>query len=159
MNFKKIVRGVRSIYVRRAISVRSRLWGMVFNSFGKGSSVFGHITVIKPEHISVGVYSTINAGCVLNARDILSIGNHVHISPGVIVNTGGLEYSKKLKERHHINSAVYIHDGVWIGSGAIINPGVVIGENSVVGAGAVVTKDVPANVVVVGVPAIVIKSI
>ena len=46
----------------------------------------------------------------------------------------------------------------WIGAGATILPGVTIGENAVVAAGAVVSKDVPANTIVGGVPAKGIKS-
>jgi maltose O-acetyltransferase len=54
---------------------------------------------------------------------------------------------------------IVIGDNVWIGSGAIVLAGVTVGKNSVIGAGAVVTKDVPANVVVVGNPAKVVKTI
>lgn len=54
---------------------------------------------------------------------------------------------------------ITIEDNVWLGGGAIVLPGVRIGANSVIGAGAVVTKDVPANVVAVGNPARVIRSI
>ena len=54
---------------------------------------------------------------------------------------------------------VTIGDSVWIGGSAILLPGVKIGDKSVVGAGAVVTKDVPANVVVAGNPAKIIRTI
>jgi galactoside O-acetyltransferase len=158
--FKPTARFIRTFYIRRAISVRSRLYALVFNSFGEGSSVLGSITVLKPERMSVGVHTSLNAGCFFNARDEICIGNHVHISPCVTINTGGLDYTKKMEERKaHTQHKVVIEDGAWIGSGAIINPGVTIGKNSVVGAGAVVTKDVPPDVVVVGVPAQIIKSI
>lgn len=53
----------------------------------------------------------------------------------------------------------YIKNGASIGSSSTILCGVTIGENSIVGAGAVVTKDVPANTIVAGVPAKVIKKI
>lgn len=52
-----------------------------------------------------------------------------------------------------------IGKNVWIGSNATILPGVTIGNNSVVAAGAVVTKDVPENTVVAGVPATVLKKV
>ena len=55
-------------------------------------------------------------------------------------------------------SPVIIGKNVWIGSNATILPGITIGNNSVVAAGAVVTKDVPKNTVVAGVPAKVIKE-
>lgn len=50
-------------------------------------------------------------------------------------------------------------DNVWIGSHVVINPGVTIGDNSVIGAGSVVTKDIPANVIAVGVPCRVLREI
>lgn len=53
---------------------------------------------------------------------------------------------------------VVIGDGVWIGTRVIIMPGVTIGKGSIIGAGAVVTKDIPENVIAVGVPAQVIKK-
>lgn len=56
-------------------------------------------------------------------------------------------------------SPVVIGKNVWIGSNATILPGVTIGDNSVVAAGAVVTKDVPENIVVAGVPAKFMKKI
>ncbi|WP_030106918.1 DapH/DapD/GlmU-related protein, partial [Actinoalloteichus caeruleus] len=54
---------------------------------------------------------------------------------------------------------ITIGDNVWLGGGVIVCPGVTIGENTVVGAGAVVTRDLPANVVAVGNPARVIRSL
>jgi maltose O-acetyltransferase len=50
-------------------------------------------------------------------------------------------------------------DSVWLGGGVIVGPGVSIGENTVVGAGAVVVRDLPANVLAVGNPARVIRSL
>lgn len=96
---------------------------------------------------------------MLNARGGLRIGDHVHISSHVIIHTGGLIYSATRENRTHTQQPVVIGDGAWICAGAIINPGVTIGENSVIGSGAVVTKDVPANVVVAGVPAVYVKDV
>ena len=59
----------------------------------------------------------------------------------------------------HSKGPVIIEDGVWIGDKVTILPGVRIGENSIIGANALVTKDVPANCVVGGVPAKLIKII
>jgi len=52
-----------------------------------------------------------------------------------------------------------IKRNVWIGAAATILPGVTIGENSIVAAGAVVNKDVPANTIVGGVPAKILRAI
>jgi maltose O-acetyltransferase len=54
---------------------------------------------------------------------------------------------------------ITIGNNVWLGGGVIVCPGVTIGENTVVGAGAVVTRDLPPNVVAVGNPARVIKTL
>lgn len=58
---------------------------------------------------------------------------------------------------HELALPVTIGNNVWIGGKAIICPGVTIGDNSVIGAGSVVVKDVPANVVVAGNPAKIIR--
>jgi acetyltransferase-like isoleucine patch superfamily enzyme len=54
---------------------------------------------------------------------------------------------------------IHIKRNAWIGAGAIILQGVTIGENSIVAAGAVVSKDVPDNTIVGGIPSKVIKNI
>ena len=54
---------------------------------------------------------------------------------------------------------VHIGRNCWIGAGAILMPGVTIGDNTVIGAGSIVTKDIPANVVAVGNPCRVMRSI
>ena len=90
----------------------------------------------------------------------VTIGNYVGFSPEVMVLTGthqiGVSGNRvgQLKPR-----PVIIEDGVWLGARSILLPGVTVGRGSVVGAGAVVTKDVPANVIVAGVPAKVIREI
>lgn len=62
--------------------------------------------------------------------------------------------------RHALHPApIHIGKNVWIGANATVTAGVTIGDNAVVAAGAVVTKDVPADTVVGGVPARIIKKI
>lgn len=88
------------------------------------------------------------------------IGDDVLIGPNVGIYTAthpvcpelrkkGLEYAQEIR----------IDNGVWIGGGSTICPGVHIGENSVIGAGSVVTKDIPPNVVAVGNPCRVLRTI
>lgn len=63
-----------------------------------------------------------------------------------------------IEQGYEPNRPVTIEDGAWIGGRAILLPGVTIGKNSIVAAGAVVTRNVPANVIVGGVPARVIRA-
>jgi len=91
---------------------------------------------------------------MLNARAPITIGNDTHISPGVILTTGGLvKQADADNKRHHYAKNIIIGSGCWIGSGVIILPGVTIGDGTIIGAGAVVTKDIAAHSIAVGVPA------
>ncbi len=74
------------------------------------------------------------------------IGNNVFIGPAAVLTNDPYPPSNKMV-------GVTIEDNVIIGSHAVIKAGVTIGKNSVVAMGAVVTKDVPENTVVIGIPA------
>ena len=86
----------------------------------------------------------------------IRIGKDVIIARDVIIrDTDG---HKILDRTHEKDKEVIIGDHVWIGTRAIIMKGVNIGNGSIVAAGAIVTKDVPPNCIVAGVPAKVIKN-
>lgn len=90
----------------------------------------------------------------------ISIGNHVHITDEVrfITHDGGtLLYRNKFPDLE-ITSPIRVGNYVYIGYRSIILPGVIIGDNCIIAAGSVVTKNVPDNTVVGGVPAKYIKS-
>ncbi len=147
------------LWIRISTIMRTIYWSRAFGSCGAGLKIYGRITAFPTAHVHVGARVSINDLVILNARDHITIGDDVSISPGVIINTGGLDYTAPRGHRGHKKAPVVIKDGVWICSGAVINPGVTIGEDAVVAAGAVVTKDVEARTVVAGVPARFIKSL
>lgn len=90
----------------------------------------------------------------------VNIGNDVMIGPNTLITSVGHPLSPKgRKARLGICKPVNIGNNVWIGGNCTILPGVTIGDNSVIAAGAVVTKDIPANCVVAGVPAKIIKTL
>lgn len=90
----------------------------------------------------------------------VTIGDHVMIGPNVDIYTVNHPLDKEGRRRYHATALpVTIGNDVWIGGKATILPGMTIGDNVVVAAGAVVTKDVPANTIVAGVPARVIKEL
>ncbi len=96
---------------------------------------------------------------ILDIRDVY-IGNHVMIGPNVLISTVNHPLSPKGRRKHlGIAKPVTIGDDVWIGGNVTILPGVTIGNNVVIAAGAVVTKDVPDNCLVGGVPAKILKEI
>ncbi len=88
------------------------------------------------------------------------IGDHCMIGPGTTISTVGHPLSPAgRRAKLARGEPVIIGDDVWVGANAAVMPGVVIGSNVVVAAGAVVTRDVPDNVIVAGVPARVVREI
>ena len=110
------------------------------------------------QNIKVGQDVFINSGCTFMDRGGITLEDHVLIAPKVNLVTTNHPISPS-NRRSTISKPIYIKKRAWIGIAATIMPGVTVGENSIVSAGAVVTKDVPDNVIVAGVPAKVIKSI
>ena len=96
---------------------------------------------------------------ILDIREVY-IGDHVMIGPNTLITTVGHPLSA-LERRDYMAYAkpVRIGNDVWIGGNVTILPGVTIGNNVVVAAGAVVTKDIPDNTLVGGVPAKKIKDL
>jgi len=88
------------------------------------------------------------------------IGDHVMVGPAVQIYTAAhtLEAETRI-QGWEVAKPIAIEDNVWLGGGAILLPGVRIGRNAVVGAGAVVSRSVPANTIVAGNPARVIREI
>ncbi|CCD24229.1 acetyltransferase NDAI_0C05700 [Naumovozyma dairenensis CBS 421] len=110
------------------------------------------------KRITVGKNVFINAGCKFQDQGGITIGDGCLIGHNAVLATinHGLDPAK----RQSLNLApIVLEENVWLGANVTIIPGVHIGKNSVVSAGAVVTKDVPANSIVVGVPARVIKTL
>jgi serine O-acetyltransferase len=79
------------------------------------------------------------------------IGNNVTIYH--MVTLGGIAPSINSNDQRHIKRHPTLMDNVVVGSGAQILGPVVVGKNSKIGANAVVTKDVPENAVMIGIPA------
>ncbi|WP_138493555.1 sugar O-acetyltransferase [Paenibacillus pinistramenti] len=104
------------------------------------------------KNISIGKNVFLNTGCSFQDRGGIMIGDGTMIGMNVTIAT--LNHGLPAETRNTTYpSPVVIGRNVWIGSSATILPGVTIGDHSVVAAGAVVTKDVPENTVVAGVPA------
>ena len=109
-------------------------------------------------NITVGKNVFINAGCQFQDHGGIVLEDGVLIGHNTVIAT--LNHDQDFRRRSSlIPKPVRICRDVWIGAGCVICPGVTVGEHSIVAAGAVVTKDVPPDVVVAGVPARVIKRL
>ena len=139
---------------------RAELLKELFGSTGKTLFIEPTLRCDYGSNIHVGENFYANFDCVFLDACEIRIGDNCFIAPGVHIYTAthplnaeerisGVEYGKP----------VNIGDNVWIGGMSVINPGVTIGNKAVIASGSVVTKNVPANVVVGGNPAKIIKLI
>lgn len=110
------------------------------------------------KNITVGKNVFINMGCKFQDQGGITIGDGSLIGHNVVLAT--LNHDLNPATRGGMTpKPIRIGENVWIGSNATVLPGVTIGDGAVVAAGAVVNRDVPANTVVGGVPAKVLKTI
>lgn len=109
-------------------------------------------------HIRLGKNIFINHACTFLDLGGITIEDHVQIGPKVNIITENHPVEPSQRKMLDLKS-VLVKSNAWIGAAATILPGVTIGENAIVAANAVVNKDVPANTIVGGIPAKVIKSI
>lgn len=141
------------------ISLAREILSKITNSqIDESTTLFPPFTINFGKFTRIGKHVFINHGCSFLDLGGITIEDHVLIGPQV----------KLVTENHPINpterrgmmaSSILIQENAWIGAGATILPGVTIGKNSVVAAGAVVSKDVPENTVVGGIPAKPLKNI
>jgi len=111
--------------------------GSFFNSIGDGTAIMQG--TILTNNIRIGKGCLINLNCTIGHDSVL--GNFVELSPNV-----------------NVSGHCSIGDFTSIGTSAVLLPGVTIGRNVTIGAGTIVTKNIPDNSIVVGIPGKVIKS-
>lgn len=129
-----------------------------------GKRVDASFTLFPPfytdfgRNITVGKEVFINSGCHFQDQGGITIGAGSLIGHNVVLAT--LNHALDPRHRKDLHPApIVIGKQAWLGANVTVTPGVTIGDGAVVAAGAVVTRDVPANTVVGGVPARVIKAI
>lgn len=131
---------------------------------GKSTIIFSNRLHERPE-LLIGDDTFIGHDCALGIASKLKIGRHCLIAGGVrMFDFDGhpLDAARRRAKEPTPPEGVRpitIGDDVWIGAGAHVLKGVTIGPRSVIGAGAIVTKDVPADVVVAGNPARIVKRL
>lgn len=132
---------------------------MIFGSFGNSwIEPPLNVCVGKNTHIGNGCYINFNATFVDDYK--VTIEDNVMFGPNVTVITTGHPVHPELRPNGEMYCApVTIKKGAWLCSNVTVLPGVTIGENAVIGAGSVVTKDIPANVIAMGIPCKVVREI
>ena len=163
---------------RRALTRAGRRWhtaGMLFLGRGleleignKGAIDFGRFvwigdgTKIRCHEgvVEIGQKTVMGQECTISAYQRVRIGEQCVIADRAMFidfDHGVVEVERPIRQQGIYKRDVEVGSNVWIGYGACILRGVSVGDNSIVGTNSVVTKDVPANSVVAGIPARIIR--
>jgi acetyltransferase-like isoleucine patch superfamily enzyme len=110
--------------------------------------------------VTIGAKTVLGQECTISAYQHVSIGRECIVADRVMMidfDHGVVEAERPIREQGIYKRDVHVGHNVWIGYGACILRGITVGNNCVVGTNSVVTKDVPDNAVVAGLPARVIR--
>jgi UDP-2-acetamido-3-amino-2,3-dideoxy-glucuronate N-acetyltransferase len=139
-----------------SVGARTQVWAFVHilqgAQIGSDCNLCDHVFI--ENDVVVGDRVTIKSGVQL--WDGVRIEDEVFLGPNVTFTNDPFPRSKNHPEEY---SVTVVHKGASIGANATILPGITIGQNAMVGAGAVVTKDIPANAIVVGNPARIVNYV
>ena len=138
------IRGLFSELIGQPVDEKFALFPPFYSDFGK--------------NITVGKNVFINSGFCFQDQGGIEIGDDVQIGHAVVLATINHGLSPEKRSDMYFEP-IKIGNRVWIGSNSTILPGITIGDGAVIAAGSVVTKNVPANTIVGGVPAKVIKKV
>ena len=126
-----------------------------FTWIGDGTKIRSHEGFVE-----IGEKTVMGQECTISAYQRVRIGNECVIADRAMFidfDHGIVEVERPIRLQGIYKRDVEVGNNVWIGYGACVLRGVSVGDNSVIGANSVVTKDVPANAVVGGIPARIIR--
>jgi len=157
---KEAKRLLRLHNLAEAAPERQAILQQLLGHIGQGSVVEPPFYCVYGRNTRLGDHAFLNGMCVVLDCAEVHIGDHVMLGPAVQIYTAAHDLVAERRNRGwEVARSIVIEDNAWLGGGAVLLPGVTVGRNAVVGAGAVVTRDVPANSIVVGNPARVIREI
>jgi acetyltransferase-like isoleucine patch superfamily enzyme len=138
--------------IGRGATLRIGRWAWI----GHGSKIRVH-----EGEVSIGAKTVMGQECTISAFQQVSIGRECILADRVMLidfDHGVTEVERPIRVQGIYKRDVRVGHNVWIGYGACILRGVSVGDNSIIGTSAVVTKPIPENAVVAGVPARVIRT-
>lgn len=139
-----------------SITIRGFLLRVFLKKAGTNFTVDSGVTLSHSYNIEVGNNVYLAKNVWINAGGGLIVGDNVKIGPMTIISTGQHVFLNHKLLNESIRKKVEIGSDTWIAGNVTITDGIKIGSGVLVGAGSVVTKDIPDNSIVVGVPARVI---
>jgi len=129
---------------------RNQLILKKLKSCGQDCHLYGSITIVRPERLSIGNNVHINHNAYIHAAGGVVIGDNTHIGRNLTLYSYSHNYEGEALpyDETYIEKPVTIGKNVWIGMDVKIIPGVTIGDGAVIGLGTVVSEDVPFCAVV-----------
>lgn len=136
--------------------VKVGLLRMFGAKIGKGLIIKNNVVVKSPWNLVIGDNCWLGEGCWIDNLDKVFIGNNVCISQGAMLLTGNHDYT--MSSMPYRNAAIHIEDGAWIGAKTVVCPGVAVRDNAILTVGSVATKDMEADGIYQGNPAVRIRE-
>ena len=156
----------KNIHVAKDARVRREAWLTCQEDstidIGEGSSISSYVKIKSTNagYVRIGKHCSIHSFSVIYGDGGVTIGDNVRIATHTVIVPNNHKFDdakKNIYEQGTERKPIHIKDDVWIGAHVTILAGVTIGAHAVIAAGAVVTKDVPENAIVAGVPAKVLR--
>ncbi|RWY57348.1 WcaF family extracellular polysaccharide biosynthesis acetyltransferase [Mucilaginibacter gilvus] len=119
---------------------------------GIGVVIKPAVNIKSPWLLSIGNHTWIGEQVWIDNLVMVTIGSHVCLSQGAILQTGSHNYKKKTFDL--ITGSITLEDGAWIGCAAIVNQGIIMGSHAVLTTGSVATKNLDPYFIYQGNPAI-----
>lgn len=157
---QKVKRLLRFYNRTESPAERLIILGQLLGRLGQNSFIEPPFYCSYGQNTYIGDHVYLNYACTILDNNEVRIGSHVMFGPSVQIYTASHDLQAEARNQGwEVARPIVVEDNVWVGGGAILLPGITVGRSAVVGAGAVVTRDVPANTVVAGNPARVIREI
>jgi len=131
-----------------------------FASCGPNLQIASNVTILHPTRISIGSSVYIAHGSWIQGVGRVILENEVMLGPyTVLASSNHTRINGSYRYGQGINKLIRMGHGSWTGAHSVITSGVTVGQGAACAAGCVVTKDVPANSVVGGIPAKILKGL
>jgi maltose O-acetyltransferase len=137
---------------------RELYWKRKLKNLGIKVRFYPNVTIHSANNVEIGDYSRIGEYVHIWGKGGIRIGKNTMIATHVILSSNSHDPNAEIMIETNSAAPIIVGDNVWLGANSIVLQGVSIGSGTIIGAGSVVTKNIPENVVAVGIPAKILRS-